>query len=73
MRVAPIGLWMAGRTTPADTELCFKVACDIAGLTHGHPTGQLSTGVMAVLVQLLASGETLVGPVHGCGDPAPTP
>ena len=59
MRVAPIGLWMAGRTTPADPELCFKVACDLAGLTHGHPTGQLSAGVMAVLVQLLASGETL--------------
>lgn len=60
MRVAPIGLWMAGRTTAADSELCFKVACDIAGLTHGHPTGQLSAGVMAVLVQLLASGEPLM-------------
>lgn len=60
MRVAPIGLWMAGRTTEADTELCFKLACDIAGLTHGHPTGQLSAGVMAVLVKLLASGETLM-------------
>ena len=61
MRVAPIGLWMAGRTTESDWELCFKVACDIAGLTHGHPTGQLSAGVMAVLVQMLASGASIDG------------
>ena len=59
MRVAPVGLWMAGRTTEADSELCFKVACDIAGLTHGHPTGQLAAGVMAVLVQLLTSGASI--------------
>lgn len=59
MRVAPVGLWMAGRTDEADRELCFQVACKIAGLTHGHPSGQLSAGVMAVWVQLLASGGSL--------------
>jgi len=59
MRVAPIGLWMAGRTGDADSEMCFEVACKIAGLTHGHPSGQLSAGVMAVCIQHLASGGSL--------------
>lgn len=59
MRVAPVGLWTAGLRTPsADTD-CFRLACKLAGLTHGHATGQLPAGVLAVLIRVLAQGQKL--------------
>jgi ADP-ribosylglycohydrolase len=61
MRVAPVGLflWLAGG--PRAPHHAFRLAADLAALTHGHPTGQLSAGVLAALVLLLADGEDLAG------------
>ena len=59
MRMAPVGLWMAGDGSPTADIDCFRLACQLAGLTHGHPTGQLTAGVFAVLIRRLANGQTL--------------
>lgn len=53
MRVAPVGLF--GRTA----EFAFALASDAAAITHGHPTGYLSAGALAVLVQRLVNGAAL--------------
>ena len=57
MRVAPVGLYAA--TTHANAEETFKWGCETAALTHGHPTGQLPAGVLAVLIRELAGGGAL--------------
>jgi ADP-ribosylglycohydrolase len=54
MRVAPIGL-LASRLGGHDRV--FGLAADVAALTHGHPTGQLSAGFLAVAVAALSSVE----------------
>ncbi len=51
MRIAPVGL--VGRGDP------FTLGCEIAALTHGHPTGQLAAGFLAVVIRGLVSGEPL--------------
>ncbi len=57
MRVAPIGMffsnWMEG-AEHRDTWIkrTFNVATDVAAITHGHPTGQLTAGVFAVIIAL---------------------
>lgn len=56
MRVAPVGLYCA--RTPGGSERraarrAFDLGCELAGLTHGHPTGQTAAGAFAALVALL--------------------
>jgi ADP-ribosylglycohydrolase len=53
MRVAPIGL-LAG-----DEEAAFTLGCEAAAITHGHPSGYLSAGCLAAIVQGLADGRAL--------------
>jgi ADP-ribosylglycohydrolase len=57
MRVAPIGLYAAARGLPAATA--FTWGCAAAAITHGHPTGQLAAGTLALLVCQLAQGRWL--------------
>ncbi|MBK1620175.1 hypothetical protein CKO42_17355 [Lamprobacter modestohalophilus] len=54
MRVAPIG-W-ASSIKP---RTCFDQAARAAALTHGHPDGWLSAGMLAVVMQALFSGQGL--------------
>lgn len=49
MRMAPVGLLFFG-----ENERAFKEACEIAAITHGHPTGYLSAGVFASIIADLA-------------------
>ena len=59
MRVAPVGLfaWRMGkREYPEHT---FELGCELAELTHGHPTGKLTAGVFAVLIQALTDAAPL--------------
>jgi len=51
MRVAPVGL--VGRGDP------FALGCEIAALTHGHPTGQLAAGFLAVVIHELVADKAL--------------
>lgn len=56
VRVAPIGLF-----APAigDDASVFRMAANAAALTHGHPTGFLTAGYLAVTIAALARGEAL--------------
>ena len=59
MRVAPVGLfeWSMGRRD--SPQYAFALGTELAALTHGHPTGALTGGVLAVLVLLLVDGASL--------------
>ena len=59
MRVAPAGLYALNYGSGPDPEFAFRLGRDLAALTHGHPTGQLPAGVLAVLVMALADGASL--------------
>jgi ADP-ribosylglycohydrolase len=51
MRMAPVGL-----TRGIDV---FKTGCELAAITHGHPTGQLAAGYFADVVARLVAGAEL--------------
>jgi ADP-ribosyl-[dinitrogen reductase] hydrolase len=53
MRAAPAALWSAD---PAEV---FRLGAGVAALTHGHPSGYLSAGTLAVIVQRLLLGAQL--------------
>jgi ADP-ribosylglycohydrolase len=59
MRVAPVGLfaWSMGRNEVV--PYAFIIGTELAALTHGHPTGSLTGGVLAVLVLALTDGASL--------------
>jgi ADP-ribosylglycohydrolase len=50
MRIAPVGLVSAEP---------FQLACEVAALTHGHPSGFLAAGAFAVIVARLMAGDPL--------------
>jgi len=52
MRVAPIGLFFR-------SDQVFEMACEVAGLTHGHPTGKIAAGAFALMVHELLHGATI--------------
>lgn len=56
MRVAPVGLYAWAQRGSQGIGEAFDLGCQAAALTHGHPTGYLSAGVMAALVQQLVEG-----------------
>ncbi len=56
MRVAPIGLVAAQL---GGDDRVFGLAADVAGLTHGHPTGQHPAGFLAVAVAALSRGHAM--------------
>ena len=53
MRVAPVGLFCA------DPEAAFRTGCEVAAITHGHPSGYLPAGFLAALVSSLSRGGEL--------------
>lgn len=50
MRVAPVALWPG-----TDAEI-FRLGADAAALTHGHPSGYLAAGALAVIVREVLYG-----------------
>jgi len=64
MRMAPLGLFCWKLTEGPDPAMLnpaqtFDVGIELSALTHGHPSGFLTGGVLAVLIQALADGATL--------------
>ena len=60
MRVAPIGLLLAHASeSKGFDERVFDRGVEDAALTHGHPSGQLPAGFLALLIALLAKGHGL--------------
>lgn len=60
MRVAPVGLFAWHQRDNADIAgEVFKMAAEISGLTHGHPSGQWPAGIFALLVIRTLEGMPL--------------
>ncbi len=57
MRIAPVGLVM-GQGGASSTET-FALGAKLAALTHGHPTGSLAAGVLAVIIAEIVRDKTL--------------
>ncbi len=64
MRMAPVGMYYAhslSRERHPDrlVSSIFATGNDLAAITHGHPSGRLSAGALAVMVSLLLAGSSL--------------
>ena len=64
MRVAPVGMYFAHFLSrehhPARVHAeIFATGRDLAAITHGHPSGFLTAGALAVMVSLVLSGTAL--------------
>ena len=57
MRVAPVGLFAQS------IGESFELGCELAALTHGHPTGWLTGGALAVMIACLRRGDSLPGAI----------
>ncbi len=69
MRVAPVGMYFAhslSRERHPDRLLpgIFATGNELAAITHGHPSGCLSAGALALIVSLVLAGSTLTDAVH---------
>lgn len=57
MRVAPVGLIFSKKDA-------FEMGCELAAITHGHPSGYLSAGVLACIISCLIEGMELEDAVN---------
>lgn len=57
MRIAPVGLFM-------DPKSVFDAGCEIAAITHGHPTGYLAAGFLARIINAVIGGADLIEAVQ---------
>lgn len=60
MRVAPVGLFAWRQRGSEAPKEAFQLGTELAALTHGHPTGSLTGGVLAVLILALTDGASLL-------------
>ena len=65
MRVAPIGMYFASLCRHHEDKHpqfqldAFELGCQAAAVTHGHPTGQLSSGAFSAIIMELLCGKGL--------------
>jgi ADP-ribosylglycohydrolase len=69
MRIAPVGMYfaysLAGERNPGRLlSNIFATGCDLASLTHGHPSGFLTAGALAVIVSLTLVGTSLTDAIQ---------
>jgi len=71
MRVAPVGMYFAnwlrdgeGVSRAEVVRDTFRTAVELAAITHGHPTGQLTAGALVVMVAELLGGASLLQAVE---------
>lgn len=68
MRMAPAGLWCTrleeGVSPERVARKAFELGVELAGITHGHPTGRVAAGAFAALVALLARERPLAEAVE---------
>ena len=60
MRAAPAGLLVPGAPVGTAPAEAYHLGCEAAAVTHGHPLGFHSAGVLAALVHLVVAGSTYV-------------
>lgn len=58
MRAAPVGL--AGWRFGMSAEEIFRTSAEIGRLTHGHPSGYLSAGALAVIIARIVGGASVL-------------
>jgi ADP-ribosyl-[dinitrogen reductase] hydrolase len=54
MRAAPVAFWPG-----ATSAEVFRLGSEIGAITHGHPSGYLSAGALAIIVQRILEGDPL--------------
>lgn len=63
MRVAPVGLFGAKvggfATQKKKLEAIFKLGCETAAITHGHPSGYLPAGCLAAIIAEIIAEESI--------------
>jgi ADP-ribosylglycohydrolase len=59
MRVAPAGLFLWRPDQAGSLRPAFDLGARLAGITHGHPTGQLAAGTLALMVLMLVDGASV--------------
>ena len=69
MRVAPVGMYFSleGRDHKEGSWMikeAFSTGTEVAALTHGHRTGQLTAGFLSAVVALILSGTSLVDAIE---------
>ncbi len=57
MRVAPVALALTGSSF--DKEFIFEIGAESGAITHGHPSGYLSAGVLAHIIASIIEGRDL--------------
>ncbi|QQS49428.1 MAG: ADP-ribosylglycohydrolase family protein [Acidobacteriota bacterium] len=62
MRMAPIGLMARSR------EDAFRLGCESAAITHGHPSGYYSAGCLAAIIFELMEGAPLMDAIEASLD-----
>lgn len=63
MRIAPAAIFSSDP---------FDLACDLAAITHGHPSGYLSAGAFAVILREIFDGASLPAALSAALDLLPT-
>ena len=58
MRMAPAGL-----ARPGSPGEAFRLGCELAAITHGHPSGFLAAGCFAAIIAAIVAGESLEGAI----------
>ncbi len=59
MRVAPVGMYFYD-----SPQRAFRIAAECAAITHGHPSGYLSAGMLAAIIAEILSGKELLQSTH---------
>lgn len=54
MRIAPVGLCFYQNPKKA-----YEIGCQVAAITHGHPTGFISAGALAAIISYIIRGLTI--------------
>lgn len=73
MRVAPVGLFArserdSGEDGGEDSDCAaFRIGCDLAAVTHGHASGYLSGGALALLLSRILVGDSLEAALRRVG------
>lgn len=53
MRMAPVGL------VAESIEEAYRLGCECAAITHGHPTGYTAAGAFAVIIHCVCKGRSI--------------
>jgi len=61
MRTAPVGLFY-------NKKAAFQYGCELAAITHGHPSGYLSSGALSYLIASIIETSDLTQVVEGMLD-----